>query len=65
MIVFRDRAFCAASIGLNSPLCSNYNCHRQFTEMQRQAAERWMKNPPVSVGDFWHGCDIREERQSG
>lgn len=65
MICFRDMAFCTASVGKKRPLCSNYTCPRQFTEQQRQAAFRWKKVPPIAFGPFWHGCDIKEERQSG
>lgn len=59
MLCFRDSAFCAASM---DGRCSNYLCARQFTEMQRQASERWMKDAPISVGHYWNRCTIRIER---
>ncbi len=62
MICYRDRSYCSAS---TDGRCHNYQCDRQYTEMERQKAALWWKEfrrrgePPVAFADFWPNCTIR------
>jgi hypothetical protein len=48
---FRDMTFCSAA-------CLTTDCHRNFTEDQKAAAERWWGDPgaPVAFSDFSEKC---------
>ena len=50
MICFRDMTFCASD-------CVNTACRRHFGEDEREAANKWMENPPLAWSDFSKGCD--------
>ena len=53
MICYRDMTFCSA-------LCGTEDCTRNFTDDDRQKAEKWWEGcaggPPIAFADFSDGC---------
>ena len=54
MICFRDMTFCDSD-------CVNTACHRHFGPDDKEAAERWMDDPPVAWCDFSKDCEEYEK----
>jgi hypothetical protein len=50
MICFRDMTFCASD-------CANDKCRRHFGEDDKEAAEKWMLDPPIAWSDFSKDCE--------
>ena len=51
MICYKDMTFCSSD-------CTNTECHRFFSEEQRENAEKWWGGPdaPVAFSDFSGDC---------
>lgn len=54
MICYKDMTFCS-----DFDVCATKDCHRQFTQEERERAEKWWggKDFPVAWSSFKNNCE--------